>query len=179
MDSTPTSTTTPSSSTHASNSATNVTVPIATVAPLNLDTLIQSLPACQRCRDCRRGCDTLLPKCRSVFLYIIHLSIYTSISTSQCTCITPPMYIIPFNHTAPLLFPSSLQICTSVPTYISRDANHHPLIPIHRQCTKAGVECKYRDHGRDDFVSRRCAIHPPIHPQPFGCTAYPCRPSCS
>ncbi|KZM23518.1 uncharacterized protein EKO05_0011254 [Ascochyta rabiei] len=31
---------------------------------VNLDTVIQSLPACKRCRDCRRGCDTLLPKCR-------------------------------------------------------------------------------------------------------------------
>ncbi|PVH95361.1 hypothetical protein DM02DRAFT_660216 [Periconia macrospinosa] len=38
--------------------------PTPTVAPLNLDTLIQSLPACQRCRECRRGCDTTLPKCR-------------------------------------------------------------------------------------------------------------------
>ncbi|PSN74611.1 hypothetical protein BS50DRAFT_19803 [Corynespora cassiicola Philippines] len=31
---------------------------------IDLDGLIQSLPACKRCRDCRRGCDTLLPKCR-------------------------------------------------------------------------------------------------------------------
>jgi hypothetical protein len=27
-------------------------------------TLLQSLPACKRCRECRRGCDTSLPKCR-------------------------------------------------------------------------------------------------------------------
>lgn len=31
---------------------------------LDLDSLVKSLPACKRCRDCRRGCDTLLPKCR-------------------------------------------------------------------------------------------------------------------
>ncbi|KAF1961991.1 hypothetical protein CC80DRAFT_401584 [Byssothecium circinans] len=30
---------------------------------MELESLIQSLPACKRCRDCRRGCDTLLPKC--------------------------------------------------------------------------------------------------------------------
>lgn len=35
-----------------------------TPADIDLDSLIQSLPACKRCRDCRRGCDTLLPKCR-------------------------------------------------------------------------------------------------------------------
>lgn len=28
----------------------------------------QGLPACKRCRECRRGCDTLLPKCRSMLL---------------------------------------------------------------------------------------------------------------
>lgn len=28
--------------------------------------LPQSLPACKRCRECRRGCDTLLPKCRYI-----------------------------------------------------------------------------------------------------------------
>lgn len=33
---------------------------------IDLDALIQSLPACKRCRECRRGCDTLLPKCRQV-----------------------------------------------------------------------------------------------------------------
>jgi hypothetical protein len=34
------------------------------VSETDLNTLIQSLPACRRCRDCRRGCDTVLPKCR-------------------------------------------------------------------------------------------------------------------
>ncbi|KAF2634640.1 hypothetical protein P280DRAFT_474515 [Massarina eburnea CBS 473.64] len=53
---------------------------------MELESLIQSLPACKRCRDCRRGCDTFLPKCR--------------------------------------------------------------------QCTKAGVECIYHDHGRDKYLSR-------------------------
>ncbi|KAJ4355762.1 uncharacterized protein N0V89_003782 [Didymosphaeria variabile] len=33
---------------------------------IDLEALIQSLPACKRCRECRRGCDTLLPKCRQV-----------------------------------------------------------------------------------------------------------------
>ncbi|KAH8724325.1 hypothetical protein GQ44DRAFT_708988 [Phaeosphaeriaceae sp. PMI808] len=54
---------------------------------LDLDHLIQSLPACKRCRECRRGCDTLLPKCR--------------------------------------------------------------------QCLKAGVECVFYDHGRDELLPRR------------------------
>ncbi|KAF1917302.1 hypothetical protein BDU57DRAFT_537000 [Ampelomyces quisqualis] len=53
---------------------------------LNLDVLIQALPACKRCRDCRRGCDTLLPKCR--------------------------------------------------------------------QCTKAGAECMFFDHGRNELLPR-------------------------
>ncbi|KAI4637607.1 hypothetical protein J4E83_000424 [Alternaria metachromatica] len=53
---------------------------------LDLDALIQSLPACKRCRECRRGCDTLLPKCR--------------------------------------------------------------------QCTKAGVECMFYDHGRNQLLPR-------------------------
>ncbi|KAL6150277.1 hypothetical protein ACJQWK_00513 [Exserohilum turcicum] len=53
---------------------------------LDLEALIQSLPACKRCRECRRGCDTLLPKCR--------------------------------------------------------------------QCTKAGVECVFYDHGRNELLSR-------------------------
>ncbi|KAF2736214.1 hypothetical protein EJ04DRAFT_551446 [Polyplosphaeria fusca] len=53
---------------------------------LDLDALIASLPACKRCRDCRRGCDTLLPKCR--------------------------------------------------------------------QCTKAGVECMFYDHGRNTLLPR-------------------------
>ncbi|KAF1995492.1 hypothetical protein P154DRAFT_538741 [Amniculicola lignicola CBS 123094] len=53
---------------------------------IDLDGLIQSLPACKRCRDCRRGCDTLLPKCR--------------------------------------------------------------------QCTKAGVDCIFYDHGRNEFLPR-------------------------
>ncbi|CAI6334538.1 unnamed protein product [Periconia digitata] len=69
-----TATTAPSSSSSSrhvgnSNSMATVTqypVPGPTVTPLNLETLIQSLPACQRCRECRRGCDTLLPKCRFV-----------------------------------------------------------------------------------------------------------------
>ncbi|KAF2852696.1 hypothetical protein T440DRAFT_506566 [Plenodomus tracheiphilus IPT5] len=30
---------------------------------LDLDSLVKNLPACKRCRECRRGCDTLLPKC--------------------------------------------------------------------------------------------------------------------
>ncbi|KAJ4363569.1 hypothetical protein N0V83_009865 [Neocucurbitaria cava] len=55
-------------------------------ARLDLDVLVQSLPACKRCRDCRRGCDTLLPKCR--------------------------------------------------------------------QCTKAGVECMFYDHGRNELLPR-------------------------
>lgn len=38
----------------------------ANPAELDLDGLIQSLPACKRCRECRRGCDTLLPKCKCV-----------------------------------------------------------------------------------------------------------------
>lgn len=60
----------------------------ATIQPprLDLDVLIQSLPACKRCRECRRGCDTLLPKCR--------------------------------------------------------------------QCTKAGVECMFYDHGRNELLPR-------------------------
>ncbi|EUC48161.1 hypothetical protein COCMIDRAFT_88017 [Bipolaris oryzae ATCC 44560] len=53
---------------------------------LDLEALIQSLPACKRCRECRRGCDTLLPKCR--------------------------------------------------------------------QCTKAGVECMFYDHGRNELLPR-------------------------
>ncbi|KAF2269995.1 hypothetical protein CC78DRAFT_188469 [Lojkania enalia] len=53
---------------------------------IDLDALIQSLPACKRCRDCRRGCDTLLPKCR--------------------------------------------------------------------QCTKAGVDCIFYDHGRNELFPR-------------------------
>ncbi|KAL5387383.1 hypothetical protein DPSP01_003604 [Paraphaeosphaeria sporulosa] len=53
---------------------------------IDLDALIQSLPACKRCRECRRGCDTLLPKCR--------------------------------------------------------------------QCTKAGVECSFYDHGKDELLPR-------------------------
>ncbi|OAL48346.1 hypothetical protein IQ07DRAFT_645817 [Pyrenochaeta sp. DS3sAY3a] len=53
---------------------------------IDLDALIQSLPACIRCRQCRRGCDTLLPKCR--------------------------------------------------------------------QCAKAGVECKFLDHGRKEHLPR-------------------------
>lgn len=36
----------------------------ADIADIDLDALVQSLPACKRCRECRRGCDTLLPKCR-------------------------------------------------------------------------------------------------------------------
>ncbi|KAF2112535.1 hypothetical protein BDV96DRAFT_579867 [Lophiotrema nucula] len=36
----------------------------STLNDIDLDALIQSLPACKRCRECRRGCDTLLPKCR-------------------------------------------------------------------------------------------------------------------
>jgi Fungal Zn(2)-Cys(6) binuclear cluster domain len=32
-------------------------------ADLDLLSLIQSLPACKRCRECKRGCDTLLPAC--------------------------------------------------------------------------------------------------------------------
>ncbi|KAL5117601.1 hypothetical protein ACEQ8H_004494 [Pleosporales sp. CAS-2024a] len=55
-------------------------------AAVDLDVLVQSLPACKRCRDCRRGCDTLLPKCR--------------------------------------------------------------------QCTKAGVECIFYDHGRKAYLPR-------------------------
>jgi hypothetical protein len=43
--------------------ATASTTPSSTI---DLEALIQSLPACRRCRDCRRGCDTLLPKCRLV-----------------------------------------------------------------------------------------------------------------
>ncbi|KAF2008649.1 hypothetical protein BU24DRAFT_402882 [Aaosphaeria arxii CBS 175.79] len=53
---------------------------------IDLDSLISSLPACKRCRDCRRGCDTLLPKCR--------------------------------------------------------------------QCTKAGVECVFFDHGKKEHLNR-------------------------
>ncbi|OSS48157.1 hypothetical protein B5807_07746 [Epicoccum nigrum] len=53
---------------------------------LDLNAVIQGLPACKRCRDCRRGCDTDLPKCR--------------------------------------------------------------------QCTKANVDCVYKDHGRGVTVSR-------------------------
>ncbi|KAF2624784.1 hypothetical protein BU25DRAFT_134098 [Macroventuria anomochaeta] len=53
---------------------------------VDLDAVIQGLPACKRCRECRRGCDTLLPKCR--------------------------------------------------------------------QCTKAGVDCVYYDHGRGALVPR-------------------------
>ncbi|KAF1941931.1 hypothetical protein EJ02DRAFT_188710 [Clathrospora elynae] len=61
--------------------------PTSTNPPsLDLEALIQSLPACKRCRDCRRGCDTLLPKCR--------------------------------------------------------------------QCTKAGVECMFYDHGRNELLPR-------------------------
>ncbi|KAA8617576.1 Zn-clus domain-containing protein [Pyrenophora tritici-repentis] len=53
---------------------------------LDVEALVQSLPACKRCRECRRGCDTLLPKCR--------------------------------------------------------------------QCTKAGVECMFYDHGRNQLLPR-------------------------
>ncbi|KAF2657279.1 hypothetical protein K491DRAFT_343774 [Lophiostoma macrostomum CBS 122681] len=60
----------------------------STTAPrqVDLEALIQSLPACRRCRDCRRGCDTLLPRCK--------------------------------------------------------------------QCTKAGVECMFYDHGRNEYLPR-------------------------
>ncbi|KAF2477496.1 uncharacterized protein BDR25DRAFT_249503 [Lindgomyces ingoldianus] len=54
---------------------------------IDLDALIAALPACKRCRDCRRGCDTTLPKCR--------------------------------------------------------------------QCTKAGQDCIFFDHGRNEFLPRR------------------------
>ncbi|ORY10477.1 hypothetical protein BCR34DRAFT_539470 [Clohesyomyces aquaticus] len=53
---------------------------------IDLDALIAALPACKRCRDCRRGCDTTLPRCR--------------------------------------------------------------------QCTKAGQECIFFDHGRNEFLPR-------------------------
>ncbi|KAH7117888.1 hypothetical protein B0J11DRAFT_94821 [Dendryphion nanum] len=53
---------------------------------IDLDALIQSLPACKRCREHRRGCDTLLPKCR--------------------------------------------------------------------QCSKAGAECVFFDHGKDEYLPR-------------------------
>lgn len=40
--------------------------PSTSLPEMDLDALIQSLPACKRCRECRRGCDTFLPKCRQV-----------------------------------------------------------------------------------------------------------------
>ena len=40
--------------------------PSTSLPGMDLDALIQSLPACKRCRECRRGCDTFLPKCRQV-----------------------------------------------------------------------------------------------------------------
>ncbi|KAF2678148.1 hypothetical protein K458DRAFT_317698 [Lentithecium fluviatile CBS 122367] len=58
----------------------------STTRVLDLEALIQSLPACKRCRDCRRGCDTLLPKCK--------------------------------------------------------------------QCTKAGADCIFYDHGRNEYLPR-------------------------
>ncbi|KAF2026948.1 hypothetical protein EK21DRAFT_102905 [Setomelanomma holmii] len=59
---------------------------------LDLEKLIQSLPACKRCRDCRRGCDLALPKCRYIAELIDHVrrltpqsgaSPATSIATTQ------------------------------------------------------------------------------------------------
>lgn len=34
------------------------------------------------------------------------------------------------------------------------------LTRAHRQCTKAGVECMFYDHGRNDFLRRRYGVHP-------------------
>ncbi|KAF2277039.1 uncharacterized protein EI97DRAFT_375495 [Westerdykella ornata] len=42
----------------------NTTPDTSSSSDADLESLIQSLPACRRCRDCRRGCDTLLPSCR-------------------------------------------------------------------------------------------------------------------
>ncbi|CBX97451.1 hypothetical protein LEMA_P105820.1 [Plenodomus lingam JN3] len=40
---------------------------------LDLDSLVKSLPACKRCRECRRGCDTLLPKCSYISELVDHV----------------------------------------------------------------------------------------------------------
>jgi hypothetical protein len=36
-----------------------------------------------------------------------------------------------------------------------------PHIDSPRQCTKAGVECSFYDHGRAELLPRRCAVRPP------------------